>query len=401
MAHTGQQAQCGSAQAKNALKSLAPTGTPIQLRALKGTSYDDYSGGRIVRSIYAQDEEGNWFDTARQLVSDGTVLWFPLSDTSDKKPEWAHNLEYRVLAEDARSQSRGLWTPNYCGPSPAANLRMSGLVGPGQLCDRLRGGLHRQRRRATSVSADGHFGIRLSTSTRSPGTRACLLARASRCGSRPARTTRHMASTTRAAERGSATCPRTTPRSPGDVAYLMDNAGPYETGNLRTWFPLPVQPRRLHGPAARQGRGPAPRWRQTGTPVRTCPAHLGRSMSAQRPTTRGTISIAWQAPTYVGDSVGHHGLPDQRDEVGGPALSPKTVGAAPPLTYTWTGLTAGKAYSFAVEAQNAQGWSSPSASSSPVTSRKRPRKPDCGSRLPGISRSPPGGPLRPPTTGQR
>ena len=140
--HTGQQAQCGSAQAKTALKSLAPTGTPIQLRALKGTSYDDYSGGRIVRSIYAQDEEGNWFDTARQLVSDGTVLWFPLSDTSDKKPEWAHNLEYRVLAEDARSQSRGLWTANYCGPSTCGQPPHFRLLGPGQLRDRIRNRLH-------------------------------------------------------------------------------------------------------------------------------------------------------------------------------------------------------------------------------------------------------------------
>ena len=126
VAHTGQLEQCGAAQATSRLKSQLPIGAPVQLRSLLDSSYDDYSDGRIVRSIYAQDGEGNWFDTSRGTVSDGWLMWFPLSDSSTKKPEWAHNLEYRVLADDAADQRRGLWQANLCGATqaPDAQLRV-------------------------------------------------------------------------------------------------------------------------------------------------------------------------------------------------------------------------------------------------------------------------------------
>ena len=90
------------------------------------TSNDDYSGGRIVRSLYAQDEEGNWYDTSRGTVSEGWLLWFPLAADSTNKPEWAHNLEYRVLADDAAARRRGLWTRNLCGGVryPDMNVRV-------------------------------------------------------------------------------------------------------------------------------------------------------------------------------------------------------------------------------------------------------------------------------------
>ena len=200
--------------------------------------------------------------------------------------------------------------------------------------------------------------------------------------------------------RGSATCPRTTPRSTGDVAYLMDNAGPYETGNLRTWFPYPCNPDDCMDPLLGKVAVLPPDaadW-NTGQDLPSAPRQVDVTAAADN---TGDISIAWQAPTYIGDSVGITGYRISGTEVGGPALSTNTVGAAPPLTYTWTGLTAGKAYSFAVEAQNAQGWSSPSASSSPVTSRQGPREARLTPRAQrGIGRSPPGGPLRPPRTGQ-
>ena len=124
VAHDSQGEQCGAAQAETALRGLVPKGTPLQLRALYDTSFDG-DRGRVVRSIYAQDTEGNWFDTARQLVSDGRALWFPHKATLADNPEWAHNLEYRVLADDAKAGRRGLWSPGYCGSSPSANLRMS------------------------------------------------------------------------------------------------------------------------------------------------------------------------------------------------------------------------------------------------------------------------------------
>ena len=160
----------------------------------------------------------------------------------------------------------------------------------------------------------------------------------------------------------------------GDVAYLMDNAGPYETGNLRTWFPYPCNPDDCIDPLLGKAAVLPPDaadW-NTGQELPSAPRQVDVTAAADN---TGSISIAWQAPTYVGDSVGITGYRISGTEVGGPALSTKTVGAAPPLIYTWTGLTAGKAYSFAVEAQNAQGWSSPSASSSPVTSRKAPGSP--------------------------
>ncbi|MCU0279819.1 MAG: fibronectin type III domain-containing protein, partial [Candidatus Nanopelagicales bacterium] len=372
VAHDSQAAQCGSAQAKNALKALAPTGTPIQLRALKGTSNDDYSGGRIVRTIYAQDEEGNWFDTARQLVSDGTLLWFPLGASSPTKPEWAHNLEYRVLAEDAKSQSRGLWTPNYCGPSAGANLRMSvswdqdssvtgyesvfifndgGDLGLGGWTLRDSALNKYTFPGYASVASGRSIEVRLKAGADDPGNGVYYTGGGAWFGNLPSDNTSFT----------------------GDVAYLMDNAGPYETGNLRTWFPYPCTPDDCTDPLVGGVEVIAPvaaDW-NTGQDLPSSPRQVDVSAATDG---TGNISISWQSPTYVGDSTGITGYRISGTEVGGAALPPQVVAAAP-TSYSWTGLTAGKAYSFAVEAQNAQGWSPASAASSAVTSRKAPGSP--------------------------
>ena len=143
--------ECGAAQATDRLRAQLPPGAPVQARSVEVASSDDYSGGRIVRSLYAQDEEGNWYDTSRGTVSDGWMMWFPLAADSANKPEWAHNLEYRVLADDAASQGRGLWSRDLCGVvQPDANLRY-GRPTPsprivGQVL-RHRAGLHREPRR--------------------------------------------------------------------------------------------------------------------------------------------------------------------------------------------------------------------------------------------------------------
>ena len=370
--HDSQAAQCGSSQAKNELRGLAPAGTPIQLRALKGTSNDDYSGGRIVRTIYAQDEEGNWFDTARDLVSRGTLLWFPLSATSSNKPEWAHNLEYRVLAEDAKLRQGGLWTPNYCGPSPAASLRMSvswdqdssvtgyesvfimndgGDVGLGGWTLRDSALNKYTFPGYAAVAAGKTIEVRLAVGSDDPANGVYYTGGGAWFGNLPADNTSFT----------------------GDVAYLMDNAGPYETGNLRTWFPYPCTPDDCTDPLLGKVavQPPAAADWNTGQDLPSAPRQVDVSAAADN---TGNISITWQPPTYVGDSVGITGYRISGAEVGGATLSPKTVGASP-LTYTWTGLTVGKAYAFAVEAQNAQGWSSPSSLSSPVTSRKAPGRP--------------------------
>ena len=145
VAHDSQAEQCGAAQAETALRRLAPRGTPLQLRALYDTSYDG-DRGRVVRSIYAQDTEGNWFDTARQLVSDGQALWFPHKPTLADNPEWAHNLEYRVLADDAKAGSRGPLVRRVLRILAVGEPAGVGLMGPAQVGRRIREGLRLQRR---------------------------------------------------------------------------------------------------------------------------------------------------------------------------------------------------------------------------------------------------------------
>ncbi len=118
--------ECGAAQATDRLRAQLPPGAPVQARSVEVTSNDDYSGGRIIRSLYGQDEEGNWYDTSRGTVSDGWLMWFPLAADSTNKPEWAHNLEYRVLADDATAERRGLWSANLCSSwrYPDMNIRV-------------------------------------------------------------------------------------------------------------------------------------------------------------------------------------------------------------------------------------------------------------------------------------
>ncbi len=374
--HTGQQEQCGAAEAEARLKSLLPYGTAVQLRAMDPTSWDNHSGGRIIRSIYALDEEGNWFDTSRQLVTDGTVMWFPRSTSSVTKAEYAHNLEYRVLADDAAAALRGLWTPNMCGtaPQPGASLRLS--ISWDQT-SRLDG------YEKIFVFNDGGTAVDLSgwvlrdtalNKYRFPG--GAIVPPG---GSLEVRLTGVPAGAVNGAggvyylgydDAWFGNLPADNPDFVGDAVLLMDSAGSLETGNLRTWFAYPCNPDAcvdpLRGKVAVEGID----WSH-GVDKPSAPRQVDVTSADDG---SGGLRVTWAAPTYVGDAVGIDKYRLRATMVGGAALDP-TVTTGTSLSLPGADLTPGAAYTVTVEAHNAQGWSPASAPSTPVTSRTAPGKP--------------------------
>ena len=117
--------QCGAEQAKSALAKALPVGTVVRLRSINvGSGDPKYSGGRLARSVFAPDGAGGWVDVARALYRRGLVMWFPFNTGDTEKAEYAHNLEYRRLVDEAASAKRGLWSDDLCGPSSPVSLRM-------------------------------------------------------------------------------------------------------------------------------------------------------------------------------------------------------------------------------------------------------------------------------------
>lgn len=370
--HDDQLAQCGSAQARSALRALLPSGTPVQLRALDGQSGDRYSGGRIVRSIYAMDGEGNWFDTSRQLVSDGTVLWFPLSSSSALKPEYAHNLEYRVLAQDAADARRGLWSANLCGtsPSPAAQLRLAVswdqsvaghetvLVrndGPADVAVAgwvLRDSALNSYRfpKGASVPAGGSVEVRLAKGTSDPARGIYYTGRA---------------------DSWFTNLPVSNPDFVGDAAYLMDDAGSYDTGNLRAWFPYPCDPDDCVDPLrGKVAVGSVDR--SGGQDVPSAPRDVRAAAASDG---SGDLAVTWRVPSSLGDAVGVTGYRVSASAVGGGDPVAVTVGASA-RSAVLDALVAGRTYTVTVAARNAQGWSEPSPGAGPVVPRVAPDAPD-------------------------
>jgi endonuclease YncB( thermonuclease family) len=116
--------QCRAESATDALKAVLPKGTPVQLRSINLRSVEaDYSGGRLARSVYYRDASGNWVDAGRAVLAGGHAMWFPHSLADTEKPEYAHNLEYRRLVDDAAARGAGLWSASYCGSSAPAAVR--------------------------------------------------------------------------------------------------------------------------------------------------------------------------------------------------------------------------------------------------------------------------------------
>jgi endonuclease YncB( thermonuclease family) len=116
--------QCRASAATEALAAVLPVGTPVQLRSINVRSVEnDYSGGRLARSVYYQDATGAWVDAGRAVLAGGHAMWFPHSLADAEKPEYAHNLEYRRLVDDAAAHGLGLWSAGYCGTSTPAAVR--------------------------------------------------------------------------------------------------------------------------------------------------------------------------------------------------------------------------------------------------------------------------------------
>jgi endonuclease YncB( thermonuclease family) len=116
--------QCRSASATAALAATLPVGTRVQLRSISVRSVeDDYSGGRLARSVYYEDGSGAWVDAGRAVMASGHAMWFPHGTGDEEKPEYSHNLEYRRLVDAAAAARRGLWSPDYCGPSTPRAVR--------------------------------------------------------------------------------------------------------------------------------------------------------------------------------------------------------------------------------------------------------------------------------------
>jgi endonuclease YncB( thermonuclease family) len=116
--------QCRAGAATAALAAVLPIGTPVQLRSLNVHSIEqDYSGGRLARTVYRQDAGGGWVDAGRAVLAGGHAMWFPHSLGDREKPEYAHNLEYRRLVDGAAAAGLGLWSAGYCGTSAPARVR--------------------------------------------------------------------------------------------------------------------------------------------------------------------------------------------------------------------------------------------------------------------------------------
>jgi endonuclease YncB( thermonuclease family) len=238
--------QCGAEQAKAALAKALPVGTVVQLRSINvGSGDPKYSGGRLARSVYAPDGAGGWVDVARSLYRKGLVMWFPFNTGDTEKAEYAHNLEYRRLADQAATAKRGLWSENFCGPSSPAALRMWVVSDPPRADDSAGETVVIVNDAATPVDLSGwtlrdssltwaqlppgaviapgdHILVHTGTGTAgTPGPRDYYMGRDN-----------HVFANFDAADN----------YFYGDAAYLFDVQPGVEYGNLRAWYHYPCDP---------------------------------------------------------------------------------------------------------------------------------------------------------------
>ncbi len=353
--------ECGASQARDRLRSRLPVGSRVQTRSVDVGSSDDYSGGRIVRSLYARDGEGNWFDTSRRTMSDGWMMWFPLAADSSKKPEWAHNLEYRVLAEDAAIERRGLWSADLCGksPSPAADLRIWAKYWGTEK-------VYVENRSGFDVDLSGWTLRDSALNYRTLPTGTVV----------PAGQVREVFS----GDLGLNNLPVVNDAFEGDAVYLMDTAGSLETGNLRAWFPYPCNPDNCRDPLV---GAVDMELVQVSDPPYTRPSAPGSVKAVATTDGTGAAVVTWAAPVNLGAYSVTYTL-EGRAEDGGSPLTPIT--GITGLSTTVTGLSLGRAYTFTVKAVNSAGAGTASAPTPPVAPTGLPGAPTAPTvALPGTS----------------
>ncbi len=339
----GLPAECGAAQATDRLRAQLPPGAPVQARSVLVTSNDDYSGGRIVRSLYGQDEEGNWYDTSRGTVSDGWLMWFPLAADSTNKPEWAHNLEYRVLADDAAAERRGLWSANLCGSwrYPDMNVRVWAKY---------------YGTKTVYIENNSPYAIDLS---------GWIIRDSAISGYRTLPAGTVIASgAVREVYSGDLNLnnlPASNPAFEGDAMYLMEPAGPFGTGNLRAWFPYPCNPDNCGDP--QQGRVSITNVQYTEPPLQI-PSAPGSVAATASTDGTGSINVQWKPPANLGGPSVTYTVTATSPNGG---TIPDPASGITGLEHTFTGLTLGRAYTFTVKATNGAGTSLASGASGAVT----------------------------------
>jgi titin len=137
--------------------------------------------------------------------------------------------------------------------------------------------------------------------------------------------------------------PADNPAFEGDALYLMDNAGPLRTGNLRAWFPYPCNPDNCGDVLSGGITMSSPVL--DSPPVRK-PSNPGSVAATASTTATGTAVVTWAAPNDLGGpSVTYTVSASSSD--GGVVPSPASV---PDTTYSFTALTPGKSYRFSVKA---------------------------------------------------
>ncbi len=120
---------CGGKEATRALREALPAGTRVRLASVRASSGNAPTGvWRLQRTVHTR-VGGVWRDVAPELLAQGLVLPFP------HLGEDAHNDEYLEIALWAADQRRGLYDPDYCGDSRSAGERLRLAVvpdGPGR-----------------------------------------------------------------------------------------------------------------------------------------------------------------------------------------------------------------------------------------------------------------------------
>ena len=230
VAHNGTLAECGAAQSTQRLTAQLPPGAPVQTRSVQVTSNDDYSGGRIVRSLYGQDEEGNWYDTSRGTVSEGWLMWFPLS--ADSVEQARVGAQPGVPSAGRRRRQPG---PRASGPPTSAGLAHTRTSSSG--CGRStgdRGDLRREQQPVRrSTSAAGSSGTPRSAAYRTLPAGTVIAAQGQPGDVRKVYS----------GDLNLNNLPADNNAFEGDAVYLMDLPGAaLGTGNLRAWFPYPCNP---------------------------------------------------------------------------------------------------------------------------------------------------------------
>jgi endonuclease YncB( thermonuclease family) len=79
------------------------------------------SGARLRRSVWVK-AGGRWQDLARMQMERGLALWLPNGQ------EYAHNLEYRLLAQHAAQTHLGLYDPSSCGAGPSDDVPLQVVI---------------------------------------------------------------------------------------------------------------------------------------------------------------------------------------------------------------------------------------------------------------------------------